>query len=149
MATRRTVPRLLLAVLVSTAALAACRSSTVTTSGTGSTAETTLESEPFTTSGPSSDFSIEPEVTCTGAHEQQVTWTLTNYGNEVEVVSASVDGDLQATPVFSPTTVLQGGSTTASVTLPGTFEGELDLHLSLSGGPQVETGGTTRFTGGC
>ena len=121
--------------------LAACGSSTVSSSGAtaGSTSDTAT----------GADFSMRTKVTCTPAHEQQVTWFVDNTGPELEVVSAKVDGVTTADPVFSPAPVPEGATTSATITVAGSLQGDIDLHLTLSFGSPVTTGGTTALKGNC
>jgi hypothetical protein len=124
--------------------LAACGSSTVS-SGTASSAT----GDNSTVTATSADFSMKTAVKCNADHEQEVTWTLLNSGGQLEVVSAKVDGVAQAEPVFSPSPVPTGGATSAVLTVPGSVQGDLDLHLVVSFGSPVTTGGTTQLKGNC
>ena len=134
-----------MATIVGVLSLTACGSATVSsTVGSSSPAGGTSSA---TATG--ADFQVEIDVKCTPSHEQEVTWTLENPGPELEVISATVDGVIKAEPVFSPSPVPQGGATTASLTVPGGLQGDVDLHLTVSFGSPVTTGGTTQLEGNC
>jgi len=124
--------------------LAACGSSTVS-SGTASSV--TAGNSTVTATG--ADFSMKTAVKCNADHEQEVTWTLLNSGGQLEVVSANVDGVAQAEPTFSPSPVPTGGATSAVLAVPGSVQGDLDLHLVVTFGSPVTTGGTTQLKGNC
>jgi hypothetical protein len=134
-----------IAVVLATQSLLACGSSTVSSVGTSSSAAAGTS----TATATSADFSMKTAVRCDANHNQEVTWTLLNTGAQLEVISAKVDGAAQAEPVFSPSPVPTGGSTTAMLTVPGSVQGDLDLHLIVSFGSPVTTGGTTQLKGNC